>query len=452
MDNNNKEQRIRKFGEVFTPSQIIESLLENIDYSNPDLKFCEPSFGDGRILKVIKNNLLKFHSEQHIIENMLYGIEIQEHLYSQVVKELNADKYHHNLYHGNALNFENKESMNCSWVGKMDYVVGNPPYNRNILKKSEVTKTFWDPSGYTTKLAYCCFVVLANFLLKEKGKIRYVIPCSFTHNENTIQFREYLRDNLKIESIDILNKDAFEGIMIRTCIFKSSKEKEDNVINLTRIWNDVKYTTTTFYNEYNEIPLFLGDVSKSIYQKVVQNKNTLTAYKGWNGVDSYSKYSSKDENKYQYKYVDVVKKDKIIFKSTMYKDKTKAKKNKKKNNVGNYDRFNLKKIFINEILFGSFEAKNHIRYIVKDSQGKFGASPLQTVIVFEDEQELDSFVSDLRCKVTQCMLTIMKDYNHNDSKLFRYIPKGICTIQFDKSEIDFLENFEQTSEEDVCCI
>ena len=69
---------IKQFGEVFTPKHIVDKLLRGIDYSNPSLTFCEPAFGDGRILIELKNRLLDYHSEEHIISNMIYGVEIQE--------------------------------------------------------------------------------------------------------------------------------------------------------------------------------------------------------------------------------------------------------------------------------------------------------------------------------------------------------------------------------------
>ena len=50
--------QVKKFGEVFTPKHIVDKLLDGIDYSNPDLTICEPSFGDGRILLEVKTRLL----------------------------------------------------------------------------------------------------------------------------------------------------------------------------------------------------------------------------------------------------------------------------------------------------------------------------------------------------------------------------------------------------------
>ena len=242
--------------------------------------------------------------------------------------------------------------------------------------------------------------------------------------------------------MEILPNDVFDGIMIRTCVFIAAKGSQHDDIQLKRLWNGKMYETTTFYNEHNEIPLFLGDVSKSIYQKVMQNKNVLTAYKGWNGVDSYAKHSSKDPQKYEYPYVDGLKKEPIIC-STKYPDKVKAKVNKKKNNVGVYDRFHLKKLLINEVMFNSFEINNHIKYFIKDENGEYGASPKHTVIAMEDVN-MDEYIDDLRSPIAQLMLTIMKDYNHNDSKLFRYLPHGISKTQLTEEEQSFVNLFSET--------
>ena len=434
---------VKKFGEVFTPQQIIDKLLVGIDYSDPTLSFCEPAFGDGRILLELKNRLLKYHSEEHIITNMLFGVEIQEAWHREALERLNPNNYEHNLLCCSALDFEGLFNPLKDWINRFDYVLGNPPYNRNILKKQEVTSIFWEPSGYTTKLAYCCFVVLAQYILKPKGEVRYVMPCSFTHNENTEQFREFLKKNLNIHSIEILEPNAFEGIMIRTCIFIAVKEPQMGEIEFKRIWNNQTYYTSTYYNEYNEIPLFLGDISKQIYEKVMKLSHTLTAYKGWNGVDSYAKFSSSDPKEYEYQYVDGVKKNDPIIHSTKYPDKVKAGVNKKRNNVGNYDRFHYKKLLINEVMFNSFEVKNHIKYFIKDQEGKYGSSPKHTVIVFDDE-DMDSYINDLRSKLAQFMLSIIKDYNHNDSKLFRYLPYGMAEVELTQEEQAFVGIFNET--------
>ena len=122
----------------------------------------------------------------------------------------------------------------------------------------------------------------------------------------------------------------------------------------------------------------------------------------------------------------------------------KASVNKKRNNVGTYNRFHLRKLLINEVMFNSFEITNHIKYFIKDEHGSFGASPKHTVIVMEDDN-MDEYIEDLRSPLAQMMLTVIKDYNHNDSKLFRYLPKGMGSIQLTAEEQALVDLFDETS-------
>jgi len=441
--------KIKKFGEVFTPMWLVEAeLLSGIDYSNPDLKILEPSFGDGRILLEIKKRLMLHHSEKHIIENMLYGIEIQEELFQDFMEVYNPQEYEHNLYNVSALKLD--EDTCSALYGKMDHVVGNPPYNRNLAKKSEVDPSLWAPSGYTTKLAYCFFVVLAQKCLKEGGEIKYVIPCSFASNVNTQQFRHFMRETLSIKEIKILRPDAFPGVMIRTCIFKAncSKDGQRGEFTLTRDWQGKNYTSKTYYNQFGDIPLFIGKVSRSIFDKVMLMTDFPVAYKGWNGADSYAKFVSKDPDEHEFSYVHGVnRKKEVQIYSSSCKEKFKAKKNKKLNNVGCYKRFDLNKLMINEVKYGSFEATNHIKFILIDRDGKFGASPKNTIICM-DREKLDEYSKDLRCRTTQMMLSVVKDYNHNDSHVMRYIPHKISALEktLTEEEKQFLEKFDEIPE------
>ena len=64
---------VKLYGEVFTPSSVIEKLIElaDIDFSK-DVKIYEPSFGDGRIINFIIEKFKKYHSITDIL-SMVYG-------------------------------------------------------------------------------------------------------------------------------------------------------------------------------------------------------------------------------------------------------------------------------------------------------------------------------------------------------------------------------------------
>ena len=54
------------------------------------------------------------------------------------------------------------------------------------------------------------------------------------------------------------------------------------------------------------------------------------------------------------------------------------------------------------------------------------------------------YTHTLRSPLAQFMLTIMKDYNHNDSKLFRYLPYTLLSIKLTEEEQSFVNLFNET--------
>lgn len=421
----NNKDKIKDFGEVFTPENLFDYLFENIDLNDKNAKYFEPSFGDGRLLMHLKNLLLQGFEEKYIINNMLYGVEIQSELYDHSINKLNPKGFKSNFYNMSAVDKFDIFNPLYELKNEITKVIGNPPYNKNILKKNEVDPYFWNPAGYTTKLAYLCFVALAEVLLQpNKGTLSYVMPVSFTSNQNTQFFREFLKQKFQIQSLRILPPDAFPGIMIRTCIFDALKSDSNEHIDfsLIRNWKGNDYQTTTNYDSYNTIPLYIGDIGKSAFEKLANYDNGFTTFKGWNGADSYAKKSSKNENEYQYKYLNSITKGKPVFYSTAYPDKTKAKTNNKKNNVGEYNRFWYKKVIFNEVMFDSLETTSHVKYIFLDESGKFGLSGKNVCIIDNEATELSDIVSVLLSKEGQFLLSTIKDYNHNDYFSLRILP------------------------------
>jgi hypothetical protein len=444
----NKKDNIKNFGEVFTPDKLFSYLFDDIDLNDKNATYFEPSFGDGRLVLHLKNLLLQSFDEKHIMNNMLYGVEIQSELFNKSMCNLNPNRFKHNFYNMSAVDKFDIFSPLYDLKGEMKKLYGNPPYNKNILKKNDVDPYLWNPSGYTTKLAYLPFVALGDLLLTpDIGKIKYVMPVSFTSNQNTQFFREFLKQRFQINSLRVLPPDAFDDIMIRTCIFDATKN--DSAIHddftLIRNWNNVEYNTSSNFDDNNSIPLYIGDIGKSAFNKLANYDHSLTTFKGWNGADSYAKQSSKNESEYEYKYLNSVNKGNPIFYSTAFPDKSKAKVNNKKNNAGDYNRFGYKKIIINEVVFDSLETTKHIKYIFVDDMGKFGLSPKNTCVIETEHTKLDDIVSVLLSKEGQFILSTMKDYNHNDDFSLKVLPINIDSHRdrLTEEEREFIEsNFE----------
>lgn len=144
---------VKKFGEVFTPSSLVNSMLDYLPrkvWSNPNYKWIDNSCGSGHFLVEIKNRLMisleeviedAEEREAHILQNMIYGVDIQyKNVYLTILQldpNFKHDLYCNNIAQHDALTFD-------YWDGeKFHIVVGNPPYNDSSRSKLG-GKTLWD--------------------------------------------------------------------------------------------------------------------------------------------------------------------------------------------------------------------------------------------------------------------------------------------------------------------
>ena len=75
------DERIKETQEVFTPTELVESMIDDIALDilqDPDSTFIDNSAGSGNFLVALKNRLLNYHTEEHILDHMLYAVEMME--------------------------------------------------------------------------------------------------------------------------------------------------------------------------------------------------------------------------------------------------------------------------------------------------------------------------------------------------------------------------------------
>jgi superfamily II DNA or RNA helicase/tRNA1(Val) A37 N6-methylase TrmN6 len=142
------------FGEVFTPVELVEEMLDKLPkkvWSEKNYKWCDPACGSGNFLLVVKKKLMEGlqdiikddkKREQHILENMIYGVDIQER--NSILCQLRLDPK--NEYD---LNIESHDSLEFDFWGlKFNIVIGNPPYQQFKNKTNPTAgmcgTTLWD--------------------------------------------------------------------------------------------------------------------------------------------------------------------------------------------------------------------------------------------------------------------------------------------------------------------
>jgi len=253
MVNSNK----KKLGQYMTPGIVVGMILDNIGYTDDHVlnrKIMEPSFGDGeflinivqRIIYTGFNNDLSKEEVSKIIKENVYGIEYDKELYVKAINRLNSFL---NVY--GIDNFDWSDNLLCgdslllynNFIGKMDYVVGNPPYVRihNIPDEyRNVVKNFKFVDGMID--LYIVFYEIGIYMLNEKGKLGYISPNSFMKNTSQKKFRNYLVDNKYISAIfDFKTSKIFDDADTYNCICILNK-------NIKRVDFSIKYREYSMYN------------------------------------------------------------------------------------------------------------------------------------------------------------------------------------------------------------
>ena len=103
------DERIDLTGEVFTPAELCEQMVSEIPEEimiNPDSRFLDNSAGSGNFLVALKECLLKYHTEQHILDNMLYSVELMEDNHREICKRLGVTTTHPHFVCADALEYD----------------------------------------------------------------------------------------------------------------------------------------------------------------------------------------------------------------------------------------------------------------------------------------------------------------------------------------------------------
>ena len=109
------DERIDQRGEVFTPLECCYEMIDELPLhilKNPNSTFLDNSAGSGNFLVALVNRLNKYHTERHIVENMLYGVELMEDNHKEMCDRLGISTDHPHYICHDALTY--------------DYSFGNP--------------------------------------------------------------------------------------------------------------------------------------------------------------------------------------------------------------------------------------------------------------------------------------------------------------------------------------
>lgn len=188
-------------GGFYTPSTIAEFMLKWGINGSTDFDILEPSCGDGVFLSVIKKNSFKYKSVD--------AIEFDP---------IEAEKSRQiNLESSTVIN-DDFHNVCATSKSKYDLIVGNPPYIRyqffspeqQVLAEDIFIKAGLKYSKLTN--AWVSFVVGSTMMLKENGKIAFVLPAEVLQVSYAKQLRKFLAKEYNKISIVSFEKLVFPDI------------------------------------------------------------------------------------------------------------------------------------------------------------------------------------------------------------------------------------------------
>ena len=208
--------------------------------------------------KKISDFTLEFHDvENYILENNLYGVDINEESVeiAQLALWLRTAKPHRklstlnqNIKCGNSLISDpaiagekafdwQKEFPKVFEKGGFDVVIGNPPYVNMANIQNEQERKFYQNYYSTVKNKcdlYSIFTEKAKSLLIDKGLLGFIFPNSWMGTESFSKFREFLSKEVKVYQLVELPPGVFEDAIVTTvlCFYMNTKPRTTNEIEV----------------------------------------------------------------------------------------------------------------------------------------------------------------------------------------------------------------------------
>lgn len=232
---------IKLHGHVYTPDYLVYDILNQAHYTSGNINkknVIDNSCGNGQFLtKIIDiyckdylkidNNINNLKCE---LEKYIHGIELDKNELNECINRCNEIVKKYGIKNVN-WDFVNGDALLIDkFFGKMDFVIGNPPYVRihNLKNDSEKVKKYLFSNKGMTDL-YIAFYEIGIKMLNSTGILCYITPSSFFTSLAGLNMRIFLVKNQILESVcDLKHFQPFDATTYTAivCINKSLKNND----------------------------------------------------------------------------------------------------------------------------------------------------------------------------------------------------------------------------------
>jgi len=293
-----------KYGEIYTPFFLIEKMFDMMDqeeFKKKDKRWLDTGAGSGNfsiyLYKKLNEGLKSIiindeERHEHIIKKMIFMVEI---------KKTNIEKLY--KIFGKEANIYNVDYLELK-LEKIDYIIGNPPYNANGVKKVPTNKKIKKKEDGET--IWKSFVKKSLSILNDEGELLYIIPSIWMKPDKEGIYENIL--NYKIKRLHCMTNTetnkCFKGeAQTPTSMLLLKKEKSDGKMSIYDKDNEEYIDYTLSLN--SAIPMCNVKIIKKL-KMWVDKYGFLKVYKT-NLPSKGSKFSDIKSKEYKYENVKTTK-------------------------------------------------------------------------------------------------------------------------------------------------
>ena len=103
------DERINETQEIFTPMELVEQMIDDIPLDtlrDSTSTFLDNSAGSGNFIIGLKNRLCLYHSKDHVLNHMLYAVELMPDNHKEMCERLGVDINHPHYVCHDALTYD----------------------------------------------------------------------------------------------------------------------------------------------------------------------------------------------------------------------------------------------------------------------------------------------------------------------------------------------------------